>query len=716
MSYEQSAPQVDKSKKQARTARDRRQKETKRRPGQRDPEKMLELGRERLAQRRWKEAASILKRALDADRGSSVAMGLLALANMHIRRFNEGEKLLKRALDAGPMEPEVHDIHGRILHSLGKLDAAANAFTRALQLNPQFAMTYRNLGILLLDAGIYDQSTEALITAIRLDPKDAVAFYHLGLIKKRQNLDAEAIDAYSMAVAIKPDYAEAHINLGKIAIDRGKFELGEKACRRAIEVDPTIAQAHVNLGMVLREQKKVDEALIHARKSVELDPADGPAQSNLGNVYMDLQRYQEALSCFRKAMEFQPSFATSYFNYGNALRLLHVLDKADEYYKKAMELDPKRGETHHNQGLVFQEQGNHEMARQKFREAVELTPNHLGLRFSLGLNLFKNGFFDDCWPYLEAGLEGQLRKPNRRFRVPRWQGEDISDKRILVWREQGVGDEIGYGRRFQHIIDKAGTALFEVDKRLLPIFQRSFPGGTFLPEKLDAKADAERTDCDVQLPAMNLYQFFPFNEEEVACIGYPKDDIEAAMACRERALQTKPYLQPDPERVEQMARRFAELPEGLRIGISWRSQYSHRDRDIHYTKLEMWAPILKLPGITLVNIQYDEREEEIAAVEEAFGVKIHRWKDVDLRRDLEAALALTSQLDMAITASTSPGRIANALGKEVWIMTAGGHCPDTPVRGEYGSKNRLIWRRFWKEDWSAIINRVARTLEARVDA
>jgi tetratricopeptide (TPR) repeat protein len=716
MSYEQSAPQADKPTKQARTARDRRQKETKRRPGQRDPEKMLELGRERLAQRRWKEAASILKRALDADRGSSVAMGLLALANMHIRRFNEGEKLLKRALDAGPMEPEVHDIHGRILHSLGKLDAAANAFTRALQLNPQFAMTYRNLGILLLDAGIYDQSTEALITAIRLDPKDAVAFYHLGLIKKRQNLDAEAIDAYSMAVAIKPDYAEAHINLGKIAIDRGKFELGEKACRRAIEVDPTIAQAHVNLGMVLREQKKLDEALIHARKSVELDPADGPAQSNLGNVYMDLQRYQEALSCFRKAMEFQPSFATSYFNYGNALRLLHVLDKADEYYKKAMELDPKRGETHHNQGLVFQEQGNHEMARQKFREAVELTPNHLGLRFSLGLNLFKNGFFDDCWPYLEAGLEGQLRKPNRRFRVPRWQGEDISDKRILVWREQGVGDEIGYGRRFQHIIDKAGTALFEVDKRLLPIFQRSFPGGTFLPEKLDAKADAERTDCDVQLPAMNLYQFFPFNEEEVACIGSPKDDIEAAMACRERALQTKPYLQPDPERVEQMARRFAELPEGLRIGISWRSQYSHRDRDIHYTKLEMWAPILKLPGITLVNIQYDEREEEIAAVEEAFGVKIHRWKDVDLRRDLEAALALTSQLDMAITASTSPGRIANALGKEVWIMTAGGHCPDTPVRGEYGSKNRLIWRRFWKEDWSAIINRVARTLEARVDA
>jgi tetratricopeptide (TPR) repeat protein len=713
MSYEQSAPEVDKSKKRPRPGKDRRQKDVKR-PGQRDPEKMLDVARERLADRRWKDAASILKRALTADRSNPVTLALLALASMHLRRFNDGDKLLKRALALGQMEPEVHDVHGRLLHSAGNMDGAANAFTRALQLDPQFALSYRNLGILLLDAGIYDQAVEALVMAIKLNPQDAMSFYHLGLLKKRQNLDAEAIDAYSMAVAIKPDYAEAHINLGKIAIDRRKFELGEKACRRAIEIDPTIAQAHVNLGMVLREQKRLEESLEASRKGVELNPGDGAAQSNLGNVYMDLQRYQEALSCFRKAMEFQPSFATSYFNYGNALRLLHVLDKAEEYYNKAIGLDPKRGEAHHNQGLVYQEQGNHELARKKFREAIELTPNHLGLQFSLGLNLFKNGFFDECWPYLESGLEGQLRKPNRRFRVPRWQGEDISDKRILVWREQGVGDEIGYGRRFQHIIDKAGTALFEVDKRLLPIFQRSFPGGTFLPEVLNAKADAERTDCDVQLPAMNLYQFFPFTGEEIACKDYPEDDIEAAMVCRERTLQTKPYLQPDPERVEQMARRFAELPEGLRIGISWRSQYSHRDRDIHYTKLEMWEPILKLPGITLVNIQYDEREEEIAAVEEAFGVKIHRWHDIDLRKDLEAALALTSQLDMAITASTSPGRIANALGKEVWIMTAGGQCPGAPVHGEYGSKNRLIWRRFWKEDWSAIINRVARTLEARL--
>lgn len=714
MSYEQSAPEVQKSKKKSGSGKERRRKAAGDRPGRRDPEKMIELARTKIEERRFKDAANILKRALDADRNNPRAMALCALANMYLRRFDDGRKLMQRALEAAPMDPQVLTTHGKILHALGEMDASANAFTKALQIDPHYSEAYRDLAILLIDAGILDQALEALIMAVKLNPKDAMAFYHLGLIKKQQGSVAEAIDAYSMAAALKPNYAEAHVNLGKLAIDHGKLELGEKACRRALAADPKLAQAYINLGMVLREQGKTEEALKYSEKGVELSPRDGGALSNLGNAYMDLQRFQEALVCFRKAMEFQPSFATSYFNYGNALRLLHVLGKAHESYEKAIKLDPKRGEAHHNQGLVYQEQGDHVKALEKFRLAVELTPTHLGLRFSLGKSMYTNGLFDECWPYLDDGLDAQLRKPNRKFRVPRWQGEDVSDKRVLVWREQGVGDEIAYGRRFQHMIDASKEAIFEVDKRLLPIFERSFPGATFLPERFDARYDMQREDCDVQISAMNLYQFFPFTQEDLDSVKYPEDDIEAAVACRERTRQAKPDLVPHPEKAAEMAERVAALPEGLRIGISWRSQYSHRDRDIHYTKLEMWEPILKLPGITFVNIQYDEREEEIAAVEEAVGVRIHRWEDLDLRTDLEAAFALTSQLDMAITASTSPGRIANALGKEVWIMTAGGAKPNAAPMGEYASKNRLIWRRHWNEEWSPLVERVARALEARL--
>jgi tetratricopeptide (TPR) repeat protein len=713
MSYEQTAPEIQDADSKARRAGKRR-REAKGGKPQRDPSKMIEVARDKIAAKRWKEAVNMLKRALNADRNNGVAMALLSIAYLHQRKLVDARKLMGRALEAAPMEPEVHILNGKLLHNFGEMDASANSYTRALQLDPSSGDAYRELGILLLDAGVLDQATEALIMAIKLNSRDAMAFYHLGLIKKMQGEDAEAIDAYGMAVAIKPDYAEAHVNLGKIAIDRGKLDLGERACRQAIEADPNLAQGYVNLGMVLREKKRFEEALVAARKGAELDPRNGAAQSNLGNVYMDLQRYQEALGCFRKAMEFQPSFSTSYFNYGNALRLLHVLDKAHESYNKAIDLEPDRGEFHHNQGLVYQEQGDHRTALEKFRLAHELAPDHLGLEFSLGRSLWNNGFFEESWAHFDAGLDGDLRKPNRKFQVPRWRGEDISDKRILVWREQGVGDEIDFARRFRHVIDAAGETIIEADKRLVPIFQRSFPGATFLPERLDAKNDWYREDCDLHLPAGNLLQYFPYSREELDLFDYPEDDIEAARRCGERSKDAEGYLVPDRERLAQLAERVAALPEGLKVGICWRSQYSHRDRDIHYTQLEMWESLLRLPGVTFVNVHYDQREDELRKVEKQFGIEIHRWDDLDLRNDLETAFALTANLDMVISTSTSPSRIADAVGTEVWLMMAGGRQPLQPPEGEFGIENRIVWRRHWTEEWTVLIERMARALEARL--
>src|SRR3546814_4703679 len=66
---------------------------------------------------------------------------------------------------------------------------------------------------------------------------------------------------------------------------------------------------------------------------------------------------------------------------------------------------------------------------------------------------------DTLFPYTTLFRSvANLRKPNRRFRQPRWQGEDISDKRILVWREQGVGDEIDFSRRYPQIRSEEHTS------------------------------------------------------------------------------------------------------------------------------------------------------------------------------------------------------------------------------------------------------------------
>ncbi|MEO3429431.1 tetratricopeptide repeat protein [Pelagibius sp. CAU 1746] len=714
MSQQQPAsPNAEKSMKSPRGAKAARQGPKEGRKG-RDLGKMLAAAEEKYETGRLRGAVDMLKRVLSADRGNPVATALLGLCYMRQRRFPEGEKLMKRALESAPANPAVQVLYAKLLHGLGQMDQAVNVYTRALELEPDNGGTYRELGILLLDAGVLDQAIEALIMAIRLNNSDAKAFYHLGLIKKRQGLIKEAVDAYSMAVGLKPDYAEAHVNLGKIAIDNEKYELGEKSCFKAIEANPKMAQPYINLCMIKRAQGNFEESIRYGKKGVELDPINGAAHSNLGNTYMDQHRYREALVCFRKAMEFEPSFASSYFNTGNALRLLHELDKANVHYDKAIDLEPERGEYIHNRGLVCQEQGDNPKALEYFRKAVKFQPNEPGLQFSLARSLWRNELFEESWDYFDSGLTANLRKPVRCFRQPRWRGEDIADKRILVWREQGLGDEIDFSRRYPHIIDAAGQVVIEADKRMLPIFERSFPQASFLPEKLDVKTDLERKDCDLHLPAGNLLQYFPLTEAEIAMKRYPEDDLEAAFACGERSRNAKGYLAPDPKLVEQMAERVSGLPEGFKLGICWRSQYSHRDRDIHYTRLEMWEPIFRIPGLVFVNLFYEKCEEEIAEAEARFGIKIHRWDDIDLKDDMESAFALTTQMDMVLSTSTSPSRIAEAVGKEIWLMSAGGSRVNESPKGEYGVPHHLHWQRHWTEPWSVLMERIAAALEARL--
>src|SRR3546814_11718368 len=125
------------------------------------------------------------------------------------------------------------------------------------------------------------------------------------------------------------------------------------------------------------------------------------------------------------------------------------------------------------------------------------------------------------------------------------------------------------------MIAAAGQRVIEADKRLWPLFARTFSQAQFLPEKLDAKADSERQDCDLHLPAGNLLQYFPLTEEEVALKKYPEDDIEAAFACGERSRHAKGYLTPDPALVEQMTQRLSVMTEGFRVVICGRRQVSH---------------------------------------------------------------------------------------------------------------------------------------------
>ena len=131
--------------------------------------------------------------------------------------------------------------------------------------------------------------------------------------------------------------------------------------------------------------------------------------------------------------------------------------------------------------------------------------------------------------------------------------------------------------------------------------------------------------------------------------------------------------------MERWTERLATLGAGKKVGVCWRSGMLTPERRRHYPAWNDWRPVWRTPGITWINLQYDECEAELVEAERATGVRIHRWPGEDLRNDFESVVALMRSLDLVVTAPTAVSSLAGAAGVPTWQLDNGS---DWTVFGE----------------------------------
>ena len=666
-------------------------------------QRLIDLALDKLNRGHDKEAANLLKRAIKSNPQDPTAQLLMGLALCRQSKPHEALAFLHRAAGLAPDEPEVH-FHLANAHVLcGEGDAAANAYARALALKPDFADAYRELALLMISSGLKEQAGECLGLAVQYNPQDALACFNLAILEKERGNPQGALELYARAASIDPTLKGAHVNMGNIALDFGKAEQAEKCYRKAIEIDPGFAIAYANLGRALRSKDDFEGSEEVCRKAIALDPNLPDGHNNLANAIKEQGRVDEALKSYEQALALNPDDGVVWYNYGDALHQLFRYPEAAEAYQKALALRPNLAVACNNYGLVLTEMGRRGEAVEMFTRAVELAPEHSGYKCSLSQSLLSigrkkladMGRLTEAYELADHCFVCGLRQPNRQFgKIPRWRGEDLSGKRLLIWREQGVGDEIRLSQRYPQAIEAAGHCIIEAEERLIGLMRRSYPAAEFLP--VDPENDEAREDADFHVPAGGLEEFFEKGFVEYSGGG-----------------NVLPYIATEPDRQTVWKERLDALGSGLKIGICWRSSLSGRLRDPFYCELSDWADLLQLDGVQFVNLQYDDCEEELRQAETAFGVTIHRWEGVDLKDDLEEVFALTSELDLVITAGTAVAEIAIARAVPVWCYLVGSASPGykpRPMRDALA----VNWLRHIGETWVDILGRMASYLEEQV--
>ncbi|MFD1628029.1 tetratricopeptide repeat protein [Azospirillum griseum] len=497
------------------------------------------------------------------------------------------------------------------------------------------------------------------------DPDQPDALHLLGVLAHQCGHHGEAARLIGLAVERRDGVAEYHANHGLALHALGQLDAAEAAYRRALARREAYPEAHNSLGSALQERGFLDDAIAHYRRALDLRGDYAEAWLNLGTARHAADDLAGAEDALRHALRLDPGNPLAHTSLGVVLKEAGRLGEAEDAQTEARRLAPDDSETLVNTALLREAQGRADEAEALYRAALRADPTSPLARWNLALRRLSLGDLAEGQALYEARFASRRVQGGRAFAVPEWRGEDPAGLRLLVWREQGLGDELMFGGLLPELAALGGDWTVECDPRLVPLFTRSLPG-------LRVRAPtADPTDLDRHIAMGSL----PGRLRRSLADFPPRAG----------------WLRPDPARVALWADRLAALGPGLRVGIAWTSQKVTGERKRAYTTLADWPPLFAMPGLTLVSLQYDGREEEIARAEAAHGVRLHRWPDADLKQDLETAAALTANLDLVITVASSVGEMAGALGIPSWRFGTAGDWTALGTRVRPWFPSQRLW-------------------------
>ena len=445
--------------------------------------------------------------------------------------------------------------------------------------------------------------------------------------------------------------AEALFFAGNSSVQSGDDRHAESCFRQALELVADFSEAHANLGLVL----------------------DGRGD------------HQGAEACYRTALAIAPERSQVHLNLGTLLAAQNRFDEAQAAYAEAIRCDPHSSAAWSNLGVLFIGRKLEQDAEVCLNKALELDPGNAKARFNLSYLALRQGRFDQGWSYLEArdwyrALEGY-------FTYPRWRGESLQGRSLLISYEAGHGDMIQFCRYAQVMKAQGARHITLICHPALKTLLQTLQGVDLV---MAFDEDVARSGCDYWTPLMSL----PFHQQTRA------DSIPADI----------PYLHP---RVDLIRQWNELLPTGkLRVGLVWKGNPRFdNDADRSLPSLELLHPLWQVSGVSFVSLQKGAGEQEAQQARSELPM-LHLGTQL---ADFADAAAIVSNLDLMICVDTAMAHLAGALGKPCWLLLAD-HMPDWRwlSQGHQSSWYPLgmrIFRQPSRGDWASVVAQLVPALQ-----
>ncbi len=530
-------------------------------------------------------------------------------------------------------------------------------------------------------AGRLDEAQDLYRSVLQAEPDQADALNLLGVLVYEGGDAIEAIKLIRRAIAINAREAHYYTNLGNALHAAARLDEAVTVYRQGIALDPDMPKAHNNLGNVLLAQGKLPEALTSYRRALALDPDYLSALNNCGNALQAQGLWDEAVASYRRALMINPNFADALANLGNVLHIQGKLADAEQAMRRAIEIEPDSAMTRSNLGTLLKDLGRYEEAEESLKRALAIDPDYAPAKINLATLLFLHGDFGRAWPLLA------VRRAAREITQEPWQKPlpaDLRGRRILVLKEQGLGDEIFFLRFAPELKRRGAEITYLADAKIRSIIARL----PFIDRVMGEGEEPEEQDITLAVGDLPLV------------LGMGSTDIPP------------PYPLPiAPHRTEVMEKRLQRLGPPPYIGVTWQAGRPKRpDVEFKLASLDEIAKALRPTAATFLGLQREPKAGEIGQLSAGLGRQVHDF--TALNDELEDMIALLSLLNEYVTVSNTNVHLRLGVGRTSRVLVP--HPPDYRWMAE-GDESPwfpgcTVYRQGTDGDWDRAFAALARDL------
>jgi Flp pilus assembly protein TadD len=468
----------------------------------------------------------------------------------------------------------------------------------------------------------------------------------------------------------------------------GRLAEAEPLYRKVLALEPNHADALHLLGVLAAQIGRFDDAVGLIGRACRLRPHAADYRMHLGNALGEKKEFGAAIDAYRQALRLNPRCCFSHDALGAVLRDAGQLDEAVASHRRSLEINPNNPTAHYNLGLTLGKKGLLEEAVGSYRQAIGMHPNFADAHWNLALLLLMQGDFERGWREYEWRWHRKdfpLLWPG--FSQPRWAGEDLTGKTLLIHTEQGYGDAVQFVR-YAPLLAARGARVVLLCQAPLARLMKNAAG---VDQVVSGTVSAgELPPIDVQCPMMSL----PFH------FGTRVESVPADV----------PYLRADPSLLPKWGAKVAASAGPLRVGLVWSGSPTNKNDRYRSVTLQQLSPLART-GATFYSLQKGPSASQ-AAHPPAGMALIDLTEELD---DFADTAALVCNLDLVITVDTAVAHLAGAMGKPAWLLVASEQDwrwllwrEDTPWY-----PTLRLFRQRTPGDWAEVIDRVAAALAER---